>query len=111
MSPTCPSSVSSCFADIRWITGYTLSGYALRMAMPVNLMRDPYTELNSHNAGQIMQLVPEATEDWDREERRALTFVIFLFDAYMSSSSGWPTGIMLDELVSCCLLPRLLCTS
>lgn len=70
--------------------------------MPLNLLRDPYIDSRHASIKGIPMgsLLAPATEDWDREERRALMFVIAMFDVWMSSSAGWPTLVPYDELVS-----------
>lgn len=72
-----------------------MTGSLARLAAPLGLMLDYSGHDRTRNA-----VIDGPSEDWDREERRLLTSYIMMMDFISSTTSGWGTAVILDEIVS-----------
>lgn len=72
-----------------------------RSCVPLGLMHDEEPELSIFSSRRFRRgFMTPVTEDWDREERRAVMYYVICIDASFCSSSAYPGSILTEEVVS-----------
>ncbi|RSH86973.1 hypothetical protein EHS25_003461 [Saitozyma podzolica] len=85
----------------KWVDGWIGLGSMARSCVPLGLMHDEEPELSIFSSRRFRRgFMTPVTEDWDREERRAVMYYVICIDASFCSSSAYPGSILTEEVTA-----------
>jgi hypothetical protein len=75
-------------------------GNMVRAAVALGLLDEATPETTEGPTGLRQYILSPPTQDWEREERRAVMYYLISVDAMFSASGGWAGAVPLEEVVS-----------